>query len=71
MKTFKIIISMDNAAFEDNGEGFEVSNILAQVALRCRESGEAAPMKLRDVNGNYCGEATVEDEHRAHRPKII
>jgi hypothetical protein len=62
MPTYKITIMMNNAAFEDNGEGYEVSNILSKVALRCRERGHAADLRLQDNNGNYVGEAVRDNE---------
>lgn len=57
MPTYKITIIMDNAAFEDRGEGYEISDILSKVALRCREENEGVDLRLQDFNGNYVGEA--------------
>jgi hypothetical protein len=62
MPTYKITIIMDNAAFEDRSEGYEVSDILSKIALRCRETDEAADLRLQDSNGNYVGEAVRTDD---------
>jgi len=67
MATLVIRIRMENAAFADNkgeaaGESAEVARILRvycaaldQIDMTPRET------KLRDVNGNTVGSATVED----------
>jgi hypothetical protein len=62
MKTYTITIAMDNAAFEDNGEGREVSNILAKISAKCRNYGRCEDLRLQDSNGNYVGEAVVKSE---------
>ena len=59
----KIEIEMDNAAFKEADEGFEVARILAHVA-EVIEAGNlgmspGATMRLRDINGNTCGTAKV------------
>ena len=62
MPTLKIVIRMDNAAFEDN-EGPEVARILRDYAAHiddgCRFDAYDAEKTLRDLNGNTVGEAKV------------
>lgn len=58
----KIIINMNNAAFEDNPS--ELGRILKEYALS-QSSIDALPLagtttKLRDINGNVVGEVSVE-----------
>ncbi len=62
MPKYTITIFMDNAAFEDNGEGMEISNILSMIALQCREYRSAVELRLKDSNGNFVGEAQVDNE---------
>ena len=50
---FKLEITCDNAAFDDD-PGMEVASILAQLVDDLRD-GEAGHDALRDVNGNTVG----------------
>lgn len=54
-----IEIEMDNAAFED--EDCELSRILRQIADTTEERNELYEGKLRDINGNTCGETRIEN----------
>jgi len=61
--TFNLSLDMDNAAFVDAPSGAELARILR--ALADRLDGEPTPAgsggKLRDVNGNTCGDWRVSD----------
>lgn len=58
MSVFKIEISTDNAAFQDD-PGAEVARILREVAERV-EAGELS-RTVRDYNGNGVGSFWFED----------
>lgn len=61
MKRVTITIETDNAAFEDNGVEYEVSEILRKLAvkIKCGFVEGAFPGKLRDTNGNTCGQVNI------------
>jgi hypothetical protein len=61
----KLVITMDNAAFEPNN-GVEVARILRQLADQ-EEGNQLSPgdkWKLRDINGNTVGEAVIRQSRR-------
>ncbi|MDY0268316.1 hypothetical protein [Trichloromonas sp.] len=60
----QIIISMDNAAFEDGGPMEELSRILGEAARRVLaiDPERAEPITLRDLNGNKVGAVTFSDD---------
>ena len=59
--TLTITIAMDNAAFTDESNGFEVARILRTLAMELDGSilqpGDKSP--AMDVNGNRVGQAVV------------
>lgn len=48
----RIIISTDNAAFEEESYGIETARILRELADRYEEG--LTPNSARDINGNRC-----------------
>lgn len=58
----KIVINMDNAAFEDNGNGEEVASILADaiISVQGTELEVGDEITLRDSNGNRVGQLEVK-----------
>ena len=58
---FKLTITMDNAAFEDANNGYEVARILRELANRIEgmELTRGDSLSLRDSNGNTVGSVTV------------
>lgn len=65
MEGIEILISTDNAAFEDSPAS-EVARILRELAERFEDDG-IPPARLRDVNGNTCGTVEVRPFRRAYR----
>lgn len=66
---YEITIIMDGAAFyaEDDERaekvtGTELARILRKIADRCEDHDAPADIRLQDINGNYCGEARLDDE---------
>jgi hypothetical protein len=59
---FEVQIATDNAAFEE-GCGYEVARILRELADRVEESElrNGDLLRLRDVNGNRVGYATLAE----------
>lgn len=57
MEGLEILISTENAAFEDSPAS-EIARILRELA-DCFEQGDP-PERLRDVNGNTCGTVKVK-----------
>jgi hypothetical protein len=67
MTTLKLEFAMDNAAFDDGGDGrFEATRLLREVADRLeedelvREDGRAHG-SIRDTNGNVVGGFEIVD----------
>jgi hypothetical protein len=56
-----IEINMDNAAFEENPE-VELARILAHMSERYKENNVYAFSRIRDINGNTVGSATVIED---------
>ena len=59
---FKLTIDCDNAAFEDNGTGAELHNILVRLANRLANTDDIDNTwnhALLDSNGNTVGRAIV------------
>lgn len=59
----KISIKMDNAAFEDNGNGNELARILEKAAAWAEAAILAAgdSKNLFDINGNKVGTFAITD----------
>ena len=52
---FKLEIDIDNASFEDNGEGREISNVLHNIINKIEHIDEFSlddKGRARDMNGN-------------------
>lgn len=58
-RIFKLVVSVNNAAFEDHGEAQEVARILREAADRLAGTG-CGTMALQDRNGNKVGFARFE-----------
>lgn len=61
---FKVVIDVENAAFEDENMGTELARILREVADTVDgTSGETESIwgTLRDVNGNKVGQYRFEE----------
>ena len=61
---FKVVIDVENAAFEDENMGTELARILREVADTVDgTSGETESIEgtLRDVNGNKVGQYRFEE----------
>lgn len=63
MSTFHLSVKMDNAAFVDDGPGYELGRILQELAERLGD-GPLPPAtgKLYDYNGNSVGHWEVTGE---------
>ena len=64
MTTLKICINTDNAAFEDENLGSEISRILKSYAnaIECvidPDSSWELETRLRDINGNTVGQVKL------------
>ena len=61
---FTLSISCDNAAFEGDSLPIEIERILSHIAKYVRNTGisPGESLKLRDINGNTCGEARLDEE---------
>ena len=57
MKLYLISICLENDAFADGAEGTEVCRILADLAQQNTLRQEAVTQTLRDINGQFVGEA--------------
>ena len=60
----QITINTDGAAFEDYGAETEIARILTAYAQELADgvlNVSIGPRKLRDVNGNTCGQVTITD----------
>jgi hypothetical protein len=57
--TAKIIIKMDNAAFEEDAAG-ELSRILSDLSDRVNYGSWSDPYIIRDISGNKVGKLIVE-----------
>lgn len=55
---FKIEIDTGNAAFEDEGKGYEIARILRDIADKVENGAESGI--ARDINGNKVGTFEVE-----------
>jgi len=55
------ITSTGNAAFQDNGKEYEISEMIRHVAKRIEEYGanKGEEFVLRDSNGNTVGKAII------------
>lgn len=63
MAKVTIEIDTDNAAFEDDNWGHEVSRILKTTAMKSLRYGrEISGVLLRDSNGNTVGSVTIGEE---------
>ena len=51
-----ITIYTDNAAFYEESSYYETGRILAKLANEIKEDHNMNDRKLRDINGNPCGE---------------
>lgn len=60
MAKYLIEIDCDNAAFEDENLGWELSGILRRASVKL-SNGEL-DFKLRDSNGNTVGSAYLEED---------
>lgn len=58
-RIFKLVVSVNNAAFEDHGESNEVCRILTEAASTLAKTG-CGTMTLTDRNGNKVGFARFE-----------
>ena len=58
MAIFRVTINTGNAAFEDNGPGSEVAEILRDLAHRCETAG-LMDFPLLDTNGNRVGDTVL------------
>ena len=58
MSTYRILILMDNDAFQDGNEGAEVARILRKLADHAEADGSAEYVRLFDANGNHVGDAS-------------
>ena len=57
---FKLVINMDNAAFEDDEGANEVASILRRLAITLYSDGILGGILL-DSNGNHVGHAWTEE----------
>jgi len=58
---YTIKINCDNAAFVDDGAGYEVARILRKLADECEDVGHPQFTGLYDINGNKVGAVDVTD----------
>ena len=61
MRYFKVQIETGNAAFEDNGEHYEIGRILIQLGKKLQREEFDEHCKLFDDNGNKVGFAELEE----------
>jgi hypothetical protein len=61
MATFKLEIETGNAAFEDNGEHYEIGRILIQLGRKMQRDEFDDECKLFDYNGRKVGFAELRD----------
>ena len=61
--TFTLTLDCDNAAFRDDDLPLEIERILSHIAKYVRSTGisPGESLKLRDLDGNTCGEARLEE----------
>lgn len=50
---FKLEIDTGNAAFEDEGKGYEIARILRDIAAKVENGADSG--SVRDLNGNKVG----------------
>jgi hypothetical protein len=62
MEGIEILITTENAAFEDS-PATELARILHKLA-ECFERDGIPPYRLRDINGNTCGTVKVRQLSR-------
>lgn len=61
MAYFKVQIETGNAAFEDNGEDYEIGRILIQLGKKMQREEFSEHCKLFDDNGNKVGFAELRE----------
>lgn len=64
---YVVQINTDNAAFDGDNLALELVRILEELAGRIRRDTAELdlPFKIRDINGNSCGEAGFAGKERA------
>lgn len=61
----RIIITTDNAAFQDGNRYVEIGRILSEVARAFQDDQPYRFRKLYDVNGNAVGTVTLTGKDKA------
>jgi hypothetical protein len=61
MAYFKVQIETGNAAFEDNGESYEIGRILIQLGRKMQSEEFDEHCKLFDYNGQKVGFAELRE----------